>query len=531
MISRSSTHVKKRWRDSAWAPALLDAFINPMRLSRALFGGLVVAVLAACSFNPFSGTSSGGDEPIGPLGDGGTGRRQADGAHEDVRDNVFEVLPDPFAGLPSGPGQTATACSRGQTNAVTRGLCSNPTLTGLKALQNALGLTFTRTTSTGQNGQNGNPAFALLGHSSSLVAREVSAINPRAFVFTSPAGRGRVPGFVVTGFARGEPFVEIAAHDTTRDRVDFYLVKFDLPCTGAHTCTPGDLLTPNVESGWIGWTLYGEEDLKNNILDCRHCHETDGPGSKMGLRMQEFKDPWTHWMRNDKPGGIALLVDYLRAHGDQEDYGGIPAALIQKSDGLAMEDLVAGNGFGNQPNVFPTQTIESEVKRSASAQPEVNDPPGTSNTWNGLYARAVSGEMIPPPYHDVKVTDADKLAFATAAYQQFRGGQLAASELPDIRRVFLDKALPNMSLRPKVGATGREIINHMCAQCHNPNLDQTISRARFDVTKIDSMTDAQRSVAIARMRMPQSEIGKMPPAFMRSIPDDQLELAIQALGH
>jgi hypothetical protein len=142
----------------------------------------------------------------------------------------------------------------------------------------------------------------------------------------------------------------------------------------------------------------------------------------------------------------------------------------------------------------------------------------------------VAGEFIPPPYHDVKVTDANKLAFATDAYIQFRTGQIGAAELPDIRRVLLDAALPNMTIRPKVGATGREILVQMCAQCHNPKLDQSLSRAKFDVTKLDTMSQADKQLAIARMRLPRSEIGHMPPAFMRSIPPEQLDLAVAELS-
>ncbi len=487
---------------------------------------MALAVLAACSLNPFSSSNDDNEDPSTKFrGDAGTGN------FEDPKNPAIETLPDPFTGLPRGADQLATVCGRGASDAVTRALCSNPSIDGLKQLQNTLGLTFVRTSSAagGLNGQGGNPAFAMLANSSSLVARDVSAINPRAFVFSSPAGRGRVPGFVVTGFARGELFVEIAAHDQTRDAVDFYLVKFELPCSADNSCKPGDLLTPNVETGWTGWTLYGDEDLKNTIVDCRHCHAPGGGSTAMGLRMQELADPWTHWMRNDRPGGIALFKDFLRAHGDTEDYAGIPAGIIQKADGLAMEDLVNGNGFSTQPNVFDTKKIEAEVAASARAQPDINDPPGVSATWQRLYDNAALGGAIPPPYHDVKVTDATKLQFASDQYIGFRNGSVAASALPDIRRVFLDAALPDMTIRPKVGATGREILVQMCVQCHNSRLDQNISRARFNIENLDTMTAAQKQAAIARMQLPASQLGHMPPAFMRSIPDDQLQVAIQAL--
>ena len=57
----------------------------------------------------------------------------------------------------------------------------------------------------------------------------------------------------------------------------------------------------------------------------------------------------------------------MKAHGDKEDYFGIPAAIIQSADGRAMEDFVTGQGFGSQPNSFDSKRIESEVSQSSTA--------------------------------------------------------------------------------------------------------------------------------------------------------------------
>ena len=448
----------------------------------------------------------------------------------DPRDPLMEVLPDPLAGLTKGEEQLKKVCARGANDKVTKALCSNPKIDSIVDLQDALGLGFKNRGSNAQNGGGGNPAFAVLGNSSSLVARSVSAINPRAFVFNPPPGRPvRIPGYVIMGFARGEPFVEIAAEDAGTRKLTLYLVKFDLPCEDKHACRPGDLLTPKVESGWKGWSLYDDEDLKNTIFDCRHCHQPNGPSSKPMLRMQELEDPWTHWFRADRDGGAALIEDFRKAHGSNEDYFGIPGSLIQQSDGLAIEDFVAGQGFQNQPNVFDTVRIEQEVKRSSSRQPEVNMPAGTSATWKKIYDASASGRFIPVPYHDVKVTDPDKLDFAISTYTKVMSGKMLESELPDIRRVFLDSALEEMTMKPKAGATGKEILVQTCAQCHNPNLDPSISRARFDVTKLDSMPRAMKDSAIARMKLAASDVKRMPPAVFRSLPDDALGKAIQEL--
>src|SRR5213075_105197 len=98
---------------------------------------------------------------------------------------------------------------------------------------------------------------------------------------------------------------------------------------------------------------------------------------------------------------------------------------------------------------------------------------------------------IPPPYHDVKVTDAAAVARAADAFAAFRAeenGVLDDGDL-DLRRVFSQDrdVLAGMSHRPKRGLDGRGILVHACAQCHNARLDQTLSRARFDATNLDAL--------------------------------------------
>ncbi len=449
---------------------------------------------------------------------------------EDPRTKETEELPDALEGLPKGRASLDAVCSRGERNPVTNALCTGRSVTSITDLQDALDLGFQDRSSRGQNAAGGNPGFAILGHSTSLVARSVSAINPRVFVFPPTPGRPvRINGYAIMGFTRGEPFVEIAAEDPNTKNVTFYLLKFDVACEATHSCKPGDLLTPDVEKNWQGFSIYDDDDLKNTILDCRHCHQPDANGKKL-LRMQELKDPWTHWFRNDRPGGVALMGDFLRAHGTQEDYGGIPAALIQKADGRALEDFVVGQGFAQQPNAFDSQRIENEVRSSSSIQPDINTPRGASPTWQALYDRAMAGEFIPPPYHDVKVTDPDKLQYATDAYRGFLAGTVAKEELPDIRRVFLDDALEELAFRPKKGATGREVLVQTCAQCHNPRLDQTISRAKFDVTRLDSMTRAEKDTVIARINLPSSDKGHMPPALFRSLTPEAKQAIVEELS-
>lgn len=457
--------------------------------------------------------------------------------YNDPRTLEKEPVADPLAGLPRNAQQNDLLCQRAGVmndsnpnfNAVTNAFCKERRGIGnMNDLLAALGLDFKNPSASGTNGSNNNPAFALLGHSSSIVARNVSAINPRAFVFSPPPGQPvSLPGYVVVGFARGEPFVEIAAASPKAgNKLSLYLLKFDIACEP--NCGNGDLLTPAIEKNWKGVSLYSDEDLKNTLMDCRHCHQPDGLSSPMMLRMQELEDPWTHWFRSDRPGGIALLQDYLRAHGDTEAYGGIPGVLIQKSDGRALEDLVKGQGFGAQPNVFDSRNIESEVQSSSNLQPQINKPKGRSGTWQNSFNRAFSGQFIPVPYHDVKVTDPDKLQYTTDEYKKFMTG--ATTVLPDIRRVFLDDALEDLTFVPKTGASGREVLVQTCAQCHQPKLDQSISRAKFDVTRLDSMSREEKNLAITRMNMSASNGLHMPPTSMRSLPDVARQAAIDFLS-
>jgi hypothetical protein len=419
---------------------------------------------------------------------------------------------------------------------VTRAFCQDlkpggrmPTPGSLAELQGLLGLDFKAPG--GGNGTSANPAFALTGHSSSLVARFVSAINPRAIVFTPPPADGsKATDYAILAFTRGEQFAEVAVHDPTLDQLNFYLVFFAQACNAAPPgCTAGDLLTPRVEAGWQGVRVYESSTALNDTIgDCLECHQPDRNGPKM-LRMQEDSDPFTHFFSRNTAGGRALLDDFHAAHGQDENYGPIPAALIDQSDPAKLAALLAAAGFAQQPNAFDSRSIEAEVSASAPLEPVVNDPPGRSATWQAAYDRAVTGGAIAVPYHDVKISDPARLARMTAAYQQLRSGQLEAPQLPDIRQVFLDAGLRDMGFAPKAGQGGRALLVNMCQQCHNPGLDPTISRARFDVTKLGELSRAEKDVAIARLLADDSSRLKMPPVLLRTVTDDERDQMVAEL--
>ena len=446
------------------------------------------------------------------------------------------LVRDPLNGLPTGTAQFTALCARLATrnvnDQVRTAFCgaTRPTITSLAQLQTALGLAFPANPTAGRNnnGDAGNgPAFALSGHSSSLVTRSVSAINPRAILFTRSNNNAPTPGFVAMGFVRGDQFAEIIAHDRTSGALDFYLARFTQACNVGNTCTPGDLLTPAIESNWASFQIYDEGDLKNTSVDCTQCHQPGGPATQRILRMQELANPWNHWFRDNRVGGQSLIADYQAAKGN-EGYAGIPGALIASSDPALLEDLVRDNGFGNQPNQFNSGNIENQVNQT-TGQPQNNDAPGTSSTWNTIFNRAVLGQNIPVPYHDIKVTESSTLNTMTQAYRGFRAGTVAASALPDLRNVFKTSRLFEIAgIAARPGLDGAGIVTSMCTQCHNSRLDQTITRARFNVD-LAAMSNpaggllsaadrnAEIGVAITRLSMPAEDVRKMPPESMKTL--------------
>jgi hypothetical protein len=74
------------------------------------------------------------------------------------------------------------------------------------------------------------------------------------------------------------------------------------------------------------------------------------------------------------------------------------------------------------------------------------------------------------------------------------------------------------------------VLREMCQHCHNDRLDQRISRARFDVTKLDSMSRAEKDLAIARVRMPESSRLLMPPRLFATLPAAAKQLVIDELS-
>jgi hypothetical protein len=425
---------------------------------------------------------------------------------------LFLRLPDPVANLPRGAQQLARLCARGRDDAVTDAFCGENTprpsnLSELFALLDVDPHVY--------NGP--SRGFSITGHSTSLSKRSVSAINPRVIFIHLESS---TEPLLAVAFTRGEPLVEIVTRNRGQHELQFYVVAFRLPCADAgRECTPGELLTSAVEKDWQSVDVYGEEDLKNTPVDCRVCHQTNGPGTAKILRMQEFESPWTHWFDDQTRGGRALLADYDAAHG-AESYAGIPGYVIGNARGGLTSAFVSTAGSRLQPNEFASAFIESEVETSAPEQPMNNQKRGESDTWRALYQTTLRAEAIPTPYHDVKITDPAKLATMQQAYAAYLAGRLAQNALPDIRDVFPDEAvtLAEMGFTLDERLDDRALMTAACGLCHNGRLDQTLSRARFH-TDLERLSAEEKQTAIDRLSLAEEDPLAMPPRRIHAMSD------------
>ena len=198
-------------------------------------------------------------------------------------------------------------------------------------------------------------------------------------------------------------------------------------------------------------------------------------------------------------------------------------------DPAALEGLIENQGFKVQPNEYNTGTILKEVQVANPGAPGSNVPAGTSATWLKLYQQSMASADIPPPYHDIKVTDPVKLGAATTAYKAVMAGTMPSAQLPDIRDIFLDSAMSDLSFRPAAGLTGKQILVQICQQCHNKNLDQTESREKFRIDELDKMSREEKDLAIKRLGLSATAFRKMPPPRFRELSAAEIKLVTDEL--
>jgi hypothetical protein len=353
----------------------------------------------------------------------------------------------------------------------------------------------------------------VVGHSTALSGHYVSPINPRALVIGKET---------VTAFTRGVQHVELASRD--RNRTDgsylFYLVSFKQACNAtAAGCSNADLFTPRIESDWTQFEIQDDEELKNTTSDCRQCHQR---ASNVGvLLMRELRSPWAHWFETvpmgdtglQLPGarGFDLMRDYLAAKGD-ELYGHVAVHAIPPTSALVLQSVVANV----QPLLFDSRTIEDE--RWPYGPEGYAAVPNPSPTWQTAYDAFKRGEQLALPYFEQRATDPDKQARLTEAYVKYRSGELSVDELPNLAEIFPDDphVRAQIGLQTEPDATAPEALIQACGSCHNDVLDQSISRARFNID-LSKLEAGELEIAIDRIRRPSSMRGAMPPPEGRQL--------------
>jgi hypothetical protein len=465
-----------------------------------------------------------------------------------------------------GQQQTETVCRQHaqKLNRIIKAFCIDKIKPkNLIELQRSLGLAITDPTllTREENGTGGNPGFALLGHSTSLVGRSVNALNPRAIIFTPPDSvTANNLNFTILSFVRGEQLVEFITFDSQSRSLEFYLLHFTQDCNlTSGGCKPGELLSPEIEKNWVDVTLYSADQLANTALDCLHCHQPNGPRGPKNLRMQELSTPWSHWFSNDTDG-LALINDYYAMHGKNETYAGIPGPLIAASSPLLLENLLVKLGFRSaQVNEFKSADIESQIKSSNPRQPADNSIPGISETWKLQYEQSKQSLLPPIPYHDLKITETSAAIEAVDFYKSYQQGRIPARTLPDFSDLFKsdqnERAKMGFAIEKEASAT--EILIRSCGQCHNSRLDQSLSKSRFNVdlesidNRVEILNEAIRRVQMGYSREKQKSLGikyvtnveqgspinivdfpigshieTMPPRRFRQLTDEQIDALI-----
>lgn len=436
------------------------------------------------------------------------------GSTDARRAMVRETRPNTDGGASSSStrsGVRPSFCSRPGDDPVRDVFCNDETpIKSLRDLQDALAVPYADDTLHGIS--------TFMGHSTSLSGRVVSPMNPRVIMNRIDARR---PGdSALLAFQRGEQRVEMAARARGGRVFEFYLLTFTQACnTSVGGCLPGDLYTPAIETKWLDVEVRDDEDLKDTPSDCRQCHQR--ARATPVVLMRELDSPWMHFFEQppddefqvsnqDRSGSMALERAFQAAKGDEE-YANFSASAIRAS----AVSAITGVADSSQPLLFDSEAIIDE--RLPPSAPE-GTAPGRSPTWDSAYETFKRGEHLALPYFDPNPTDPGKLAALTAAYRSYLAGATTAAELPDLADIFPDdpQVRAEIGLQTEPDATPAATLIQACCPCHNDVLDQTLSRAKFNVD-LSRLDRAELASAADRIGRASVESGAMPPPDVRQL--------------
>jgi hypothetical protein len=153
--------------------------------------------------------------------------------------------------------------------------------------------------------------------------------------------------------------------------------------------------------------------------------------------------------------------------------------------------------------------------------------PADLPSYVAMFERARAGKSLPVPFPDYTFVEPSTLARAADGYKKLE--KTSDLEL-GLDRLHSDGAKARVGLAPEPGATGEAILVAMCARCHNDTLDQSLSRARFDATKLAALDSKGRRVLRERVRLPPASQRKMPPTPFGARSTEEIERVAEALG-
>ena len=432
----------------------------------------------------------------------------------------------------TGPAQTARVCGRGATDRVATVLCdkSTPPIRSLDDLYKALHL-----------GRPGQRLVAATVNSLGLSARTVSSLNPRVLVFddtshlTEPINYER---FVVAGFTRGEQLVELAGLDPATYEYTFYLFRFEQACNRSR-CTPEDLLTEKIESGWTSWTLYADHDLEDTPLDCLSCHLPFGKGTHKMLLMRQVTDPWMHW--SDFRGGdertlcpiqppdgspgkrvvTAEGLDILRAiEGTAGRFAGVPAPELHGAEsGKALAkflvDAEQSIRISPYPPGYPYEQVSFQTRETVCERFYT----GTSPTWDRQRRESLA-RGLPVPFYRPDVFEPSRRAEVLSDRAAFLRRH-APEDAADVAASFIGPEIATeVGFLPREKDSAPELLRSMCVRCHATNTDARLKRARFNVEAIetDRVAPATFLAIKRRLSLPKRSPELMPPWRVGELP-------------